>query len=279
MTTTAVALVVDVVTGLHLLTSSYIGYPLSGAGRFYGFGNAAFAVLAACTILAVSIHLHRAVRPGEALVAGALVLAVVLLADVAPTMGDDVGGALTLVPVFGLMIWVLGGKRLSWRAVVAAVVLTVGAVAGLAAVDAARAPYQQTHVARFLTGVRAGGGGAFWPTLVRRTSNNVSALGASVWTAIVPLLVLGLIYLIVRSPRWGEIISAGPLRVGAVAAFACGLLGFLANDSGVIVPALIFVFVGPYAVLLALAHEGGGPRWLTPADASGRPAPLTASSP
>ncbi|MDQ1403131.1 MAG: hypothetical protein QOG03_1447 [Actinomycetota bacterium] len=278
MATTAVILVIDVATGVHLLTASYIGYPLSGAGRFFGLGNAAFAVLSSCAILSACLHLHHAPRRDEALVTVTLALAVVFLADTAPTMGDDVGGALTLVPVLGLMLWVLFGRRLSWRPVVGALVATAAAVGVLALVDAAQAPHDQTHVARFFTGVHSGGRGALWSTFLRRTGNNLTALTASFWTAIVPLLVLGLIYLLLRNRRWREVIPAGPLRMGAVAAFSAGLIGFAANDSGVIVPGLVFVFVGPYLTLLALDHEAEKPQLVTPAPTTGPAASIPAVS-
>jgi hypothetical protein len=48
-----------------------------------------------------------------------------------------------------------------------------------------------------------------------------------------------------------------------------GLLGWLVNDSGVVVAALVFVFVGPYLTLLALGHVGDRPELLAPAGEGG----------
>lgn len=251
MMATMAVLIVDVATGVRLLTSSYIGYALSGAGRFYGLGNAAFAVLSVCALLTACIHVRYAPRRKEALLAATLGLGLVMLADMAPTLGDDVGGVMTLVPVFGLTLWVLWGRRLSWRPVAVAAVATVAVLAGLVAIDSSRAPERQTHLAHFFSDVRSGGVLTFWSTLAHRGGSAISTLGASFWTAIVPLLVVLLIYFLLRSPRWNEVIGPGALRTGAVAAFACGLIGFAANDSGVIVIALVFVFVGPYLALVA----------------------------
>lgn len=279
MVTTVAVLVADVSSGVHLLTSSFIGYPLSGSGRFYGLGNAGFSVLSVCTLLAACAHVHHAPRRREALVAVGLAFLLVLLADTAPTMGDDVGGVLTLVPVFGLTFWILVGRRLSWRPIAAAAATTVGLLAVLVTIDSTRAPSQQTHLGRFFTDVRSGGVAAFWSTVARRTTSNLGKLGTSVWTVIVPVLVLGLVYLLLRNRRWRETVPAGPLRIGVVAAFLCGLLGFAANDSGVIVTALVFVFVGPFVALLAFEQEAGGPQMIEPGSDRGRPAPLTAARP
>ena len=50
-------------------------------------------------------------------VAVAGLFAFVVLIDGAPSLGSDVGGILTLVPVFGLTLLVLSGRRLTTRAV------------------------------------------------------------------------------------------------------------------------------------------------------------------
>jgi hypothetical protein len=42
------------------------------------------------------------------------------------------------------------------------------------------------------------------------------------------------------------------LRAGVAAALLCGLLGFAVNDSGTVVTALVFVYLGPFITLLAL---------------------------
>ena len=77
--------------------------------------SSAFAALAASVLLWAAAHLAYAPRRKEAIVTVALVLAGVVLVDGAPTLGDDVGGILTLVPVFGLAVAALAGIRLRVR--------------------------------------------------------------------------------------------------------------------------------------------------------------------
>ena len=53
--------------------------------------------------------------------------------------------------------------------------------------------------------------------------------------------------------RWAELLPPkSPRRAGLIAALAAGLLGFAVNDSGVVVTAMVFVYVGPFMTLLAL---------------------------
>ena len=253
---TAAVIMFDVATGVRLQTSSLLGYSPHVAARFYGLGNAAFAVLAACSLLAAAIHVHYAARRREALFTAGLCLALVVIVDGAPPLGDDVGGILTLVPVFGLTMLVMAGRRLSWRAVALAGAASVALLVVAGAVDLLRDPESRTHLGRLITDVDDDGSGIFTTTVVRKLTTNVRILGASVWTWMVPIITIFAIYLLVWERRWESLLPKGSaLRAGAVGALAAGLLGFAVNDSGVIVTALVFVYLGPFLTLLALHYE------------------------
>ena len=66
---TVAVLVVDVATGARLQMSSILGYSPHTAARYVGFGNTAFAVLAACAVVAAALHVQYAPRRREALLA------------------------------------------------------------------------------------------------------------------------------------------------------------------------------------------------------------------
>lgn len=253
---TVAVIAVDTATGVHMQTSSLLGYSLHIAARFYGLGNAAFAVLAACTLLLVAIHVQYAPRRREALLFAAGLLALVVLVDGAPSLGDDVGGIITLVPAFGLTLYVMAGRRLSWKAVAAVGVLAVLVLGAATAVDLLRPPESRTHLGRLVSDVQSDGNDVFLTTVVRKLSTNVRILGTSIWTWILPIIAIFTIYLLVWERRWRDLLPPGSaLRAGAVGVLATGLLGFAVNDSGVIVAALVFVYIGPFLTLLALAHE------------------------
>lgn len=253
---TAVVIMVDTATGVHMQTSSLLGYSLHIAARFYGLGNAAFAVLAVCALLWAAIHVQYAPRRREALVFAAAVLALVIFVDGLPSLGDDVGGIITLVPAFGLTLYVMSGRRLSWRSVLTVFGIAVVVLAIAAGIDLLRPPEARTHLGRLVSDVQSDGNGVFLTTVLRKVSTNIRILGTSIWTWILPIIAIFTIYLLVWEGRWKTILPPrSALRAGAVGALATGLLGFAANDSGVIVAALVFVYIGPYITLLALAHE------------------------
>lgn|GEM_PF-99106 len=255
MGATVALLVVDVATGARLQTASILGYSPHTAARFYGLGNSAFAVLAGTTILAAALHVEHAPRRREALVAVAALFALVLVVDGAPTLGDDVGGILTLGPVFVLALVALSGRRLSWKAVAVALAATVAVVALAAGIDLLRPPEARTHLGRVVSDTLAGRGG-LGTTIARKAEANVRVFRASVWAWVVPIVAAFVLGLLVWQLRIDDLLPPrSPRRVGVVAAVAAGVLGCLVNDSGIVVTALVLVFVAPFLTLLALSEE------------------------
>ncbi|MBV8297610.1 MAG: hypothetical protein JO085_12285 [Acidimicrobiia bacterium] len=262
---TAVVLMVDVATGARLEVNSVLGYSPQTAARFFGIGNSAFAVLAATGILAAAIHLQYAPRRREAFltVAGFLVLLVVI--DGAPSLGGDVGGILTLVPVIGLALIAFSGRRVSWKSVAALVGLTAVVLGAAMVVDLLRPPDARTHLSRVITNVNQAGGSSFLTTVARKIATNLRVLHTTVWSWLVPIIAAFLLYLLLWDRRVIRVLPRGSaLHVGAVAALGAGLLGFAMNDSGVVITALVYLYLGPYLILLALDAQRPEPELFEP---------------
>jgi hypothetical protein len=271
-------IVVDLALGARLQYSSLLGYSLHTAARFYGLGNTAFAVLAASALVAACAHVEYAPRRRDALLTAAGLLVLVAVADGAPALGNDVGGILTLVPVFGVTLWALWGRRVSWRALAGAVAVLAVVLGAAAAVELARPPAERSHLGRFLTDLASGNGEAA-TTVARKAATNARVLGASIWTWMVPIAAVFALFVLVFMGRGGELLPRGSARrIGVVAVIAAGLIGFAVNDSGVVVTALVAVYLGPYITLLALDADRGGPVVFPPlpagTPAAGDAAPL-----
>jgi hypothetical protein len=252
---TVALLLVDLAFGAPLQMSSLLGYSPHTAARFTGFGNTTFAVFGACAVVVAALHVHHAPRRREALVGASALLVVVLIADAAPQLGADVGGILTFVPVFGLVIWALAGRKVSWRAVVGMGVATVLVLAVAVGIDLLRDPADRSHLARFV--LATGDDQAnFWTTLNRKWATNMRVLQQSIWAWMVPIVSVFALYVLVVARGWRRLLPVGsPLRVAVIGTLATGIVGWLTNDSGVVVAALAFVYVGPLLTILALSPE------------------------
>lgn len=146
----------DAAAGAHLAFNNPLGMNAVVAGRFYGASNTAFA-LAAGALVVVIVGVWEALGRGRrtALLVTSVLGGAALVADGAPQLGADVGGALTLVPTLAFLGAGLAGLRLSWRRWLAIGATTVLVVGGFAAVDLIR-PGGPTHLGRFARQVADG---------------------------------------------------------------------------------------------------------------------------
>ena len=252
---TVAVLALDVATGARLQTSSLLGYSLHTAARFTGFGNTAFATLASTTVLLGAIHVAYAPRRREAVLSTACLFAFVVILDGAPSLGSDVGGILTLVPVFGLTLLVLSGRKVGVRALVVAGAVTLAALALATGIDLLRPASTRTHLGRLAADVGSNGLGAFTTTASRKLSVNFRSY-RSPWSWTVVIVAVYMLYVLGWARGWKELLPPGSaVRAGVVGALAAGLLGYAVNDSGVVVTAVVFVYLGPFLTMLALARE------------------------
>lgn len=246
----------DLVLGGNLQIETVFGYSPIVAGRFAGIGNISFAVLSASALLTGTLLVHRKGGGGALALAGALFAAVVVL-DGAPQLGSDVGGVVALVPGLGITLVLLSGRRPSWRMVLGFGAIAVALLGVFLAIDLARPPESQTHLARLFDDVRARGLGAFGETVRRKAEANLRVFRTSIWTLFVPPALGVLTWLLLRPRgRWRELAHAYPkLRSGLVGGLVLAVLAFAVNDSGIVIPAVILSFLVPMALMVHLSIE------------------------
>lgn len=253
-------LTVDIVVGGPLQFNTVFGYTPTVAGRFNGIGNPAFSMLAASGIILAALIAHRV--PGRRGVWAAIALlgwCVVL--DGAPSLGADVGGALTLVPAAGVTAWMLLGWRIRWRTVVIGGVATIAVVLAFGAFDLSRPAARQTHLGRLLADIGDNGFSAFQTVVLRKLNANLSVLTSSVWILMLPLVFAFIAFLMWRAPwRLRTIRERIPQERAAVAGLITAMvLGFALNDSGISVPGLMLGVANAALVNLLLRVDADLP--------------------
>ncbi|MDZ7676336.1 MAG: hypothetical protein U5K30_14870 [Acidimicrobiales bacterium] len=270
---TWLVLAVDILTGGELQIDTVFGYSPIVAGRFAGFGNLAFALVAmsavvlACGAWATS-RLAREPADGMARARGRTVVAMVGFLAVtvvligAPMWGSDVGGVLAAVPSFAVLVLVAAGLRVGWRRGALIVAGTAVALSAFAAIDLARPEEDRTHLGRLVDRVvGSDGSGGFGEVLQRKINSNVSILTSSVWTWTIPAA-LGLMVFLARR-RSGFLRDLQEQVPGIRATLAGGLLvaflGFALNDSGVAVPAMMFAILLPFLTYVLLRWDPARP--------------------
>jgi hypothetical protein len=264
---TLLLLAVDVMTGSRLQLEAPFGLSLLVSGRFYGIGNDALGVYCVSALVAAgwtgrlgSGRLGRGrVPPGLA------AAAVGLLAVVAsgwPGFGAKVGGTIALVPCLLLLVGWPGGARVGKRwavpVAVSGLALFLAFAAGSYFLPAAGVSDMGTFAGNLLHG-RADG------LLQRKISSNVGSLTLSVigWLIPVAAAATGLALwrpAALRLRTLADAFAALPLlRMLAWLAWLVLVIGWLADDSGVVVPAVALSFAVPLTIAMACSVNLSGP--------------------
>jgi hypothetical protein len=239
---TLVVLAADVVLlGSRLQLASVFGQNPVVGGRFYGFGNTSFALYGLAVLVVVAWVAGAGIRSRA--VSAALAL-LVLLAGLAveglPGLGADFGGPPGLL-LGGLLVIALAARVRLGAARVVAAVLGAAVLAGLVAgLDWLRPAGSRTHLGEFVQSVVSGDAGA---VVGRKLAQNLANLGSP------PLLAMSVATVVLAVVAWR--VGWRPVPGGAAVlagAAVLGVVGFLVNDSGLVIPAFVAVVLGPLLV-------------------------------
>ncbi len=256
-----VLLVVDALVGAPLQFNSALGYSPTVAGRFTGFSNPAYALVAASTVLAAPLLAHR-IGGRRGVWSAIALMGVVVVVDGAPFWGSDVGGILSMVPAFVVTAVLLLGWRVRWRTVAWSVVGLVVALAAFTALDMARPPERRTHLGRLVERIDDRGIGDFVVIVQRKLADNLGSLRQSVWGFVLPIaLALGIWLFLRARDRLRRVVDDVPeARIAGVGLAIVGLLGWALNDSGIAIPGVMLTVAMASLVWLLVrtdADRGG----------------------
>lgn len=235
-------LTIDIVTGGWLQLDTPFGYSPIVAGRFAGFGNQAFSMLALSGLMVASYFVEqRCSREGPA-DAGVVAMvgvffAVTLLVDGHPALGSDVGGVLAFLPAAAIALLLFRRVRIRARLIVAIIASSVVVIGGFAALDMSRPAESRTHLSRFVMKIFDGHAGE---VLQRKLDANLSVL-TNVWTWFIPIAMIYFAYLTWRPNRTFSRLRGAHREFHAfeVSALLLGVLSMLLNDSGISMPAMM----------------------------------------
>lgn len=258
---TLAVLSVDAIAGSRLQLSSLFGLSPLVAGRFYGFGNVAFAVFAMAGLFTATVAASYLVKTGRRLAAGLVVAGIGLFAvaiDGWQAWGADFGGVIAMVPGFALLGLAIAQVRVTPVRVLGIAAATAVAVAVLATLDWLRPADQRSHLGRFVQQVLDGDAG---DVVVRKAEAMLHSLTRGPEGILVPIAMILVAIWVSRPERFrlawlSHLYQRAPaLRAGLIAMIVTAILAALVNDSGVQIPAVCLGVVVPW-VLAASARQG-----------------------
>ncbi|HXJ28685.1 MAG TPA: hypothetical protein VNH17_23460 [Streptosporangiaceae bacterium] len=248
---TLLVLAVDVMTGSRLQLDAPYGLSLLVSGRYYGIGNDALGVYCVSALVAAGWIAGLVRRPA---LAAALVGLLAVVASGWPGFGAKAGGTIALVPCLVLLVAWLAGFRLGGRMAVPvafsglALFLVFAAISFL--LPAAGISDMGAFAADLLHG-RAG------DVLQRKAGSNVGSITTSTLGWLIPVVAVASAAALWRpaAMRLRTLACAFEARpLLRILGWLCWLvlvIGWFADDSGVIVPAAALPFVIPLTIGMA----------------------------
>lgn len=261
---TVAVIAVDVTTGSRLQLGTPFGLSVLEAGRYYGIGNWAVGIYAVCAILAVGwlggLVSRRGSR-GLAVLTVALFGAFAVIACGWPGFGAKVGGTIALVPGLLLLVLRVAGVRITARRVVLVLASGVALFAVFALVNHFVPATGHSDIGAFAGNFLHGRAGGL---LDRKVTSMLGSLNPGLYSPLVPVVLVAAGILLVR-PSWfaARALDRGchtlPLLQTVLAVMLLvAVLGWFADDSGIVVAATALPVALPLAIAVLAAFPSDG---------------------
>ena len=258
---TVAVLGVDVMTGSGLQLETPFGLSVLEAGRFYGIGNEALGFYGLSGLFGaawLALVLLRRYSPSRrpAVLAVAAVATFTVFASGWPGFGGKVGGTIAMVPCFLLLAMAVAGIRLNWRRVLLVAVSGLALFAVFALISYLVPATGHSDIGVFAGNTLHGRSGGL---LLRKINSNLGSLSVNAFSPLIPIVAI-VTGLMLWRPAWFRLttmpaaFAAEPLlRPVLGVLWLMPVLGWLANDSGVIVAAAVLPFALPLAIAILAA--------------------------
>jgi hypothetical protein len=226
------------------------------AGRFTGINNATFATIIAASIMLGGMLVH-ALERRYAIASMLALFAAVVVVDVAPMWGADVGGILAGFPSLAVTAILLLGWRLRWHliALISLAVLVVAILIGL--FDLSRDPADRTHLGRLFERIRSDGVSGLSTMVNRKIRQNLRTFTGSIWRYVLIPVLASAVALGFTRPRPLIALRArfAPIDRTLAAIAIAGVLGYAVNDSGIAIPGMMLAMLAPVIGSMLLHSE------------------------
>ncbi len=256
---TMLVILVDQWMGAPFSFTNFSGYSPLLAARFYGLGNEGAALMFGSALVGVSLLFDtwpdsRWTRIGTRW-GLALIGVMTIVTSSAPFWGANVGVAIWGVVGFVLAWFLMNGHHVSWKMVFVTLVVVALLIGVFSAFDL-MAGNAQTHLGRALTSAQKGGVGELAAIVARKAQTNLRVLTKTNW-AYVLVAVLAFLGFMRWRPQgdFADTLGANPYFSDAITVcLTAGAVAYFTEDSGIVIPAMIFLFLGIGIVWLMLAR-------------------------
>ena len=233
-------IIIDCVIGTPLMKSGIMSYDAINGARYYGVGNEYEGVTIASAVFALAVLLnYKKISKWLAVVLSL----VILITSAMPSMGANVGGAISESVAYLLFILLIFDVKLDLKKIIMIGVATVLVVVAFAGLDFLMGT--ESHLAVFTNQIIQEGPAAIFNTFGRKIQMNLKLAKSSVWVniLIVSIIIIGAL-IFKPSGYFKKIHDKYPMIFkGYMASFVGCIVTLLVNDSGIVAASTAAIYI------------------------------------
>lgn len=239
----------DTLFGSYLMKNSIMSYDAIVGARYYGIGNEYQGIIIGSSIMGMALLLQNKKLPK---IIVPILSIIILFISASPTMGANVGSAISESVAFIIFIMLIFNIKLDWKKLLIALVGAGVVVLAFALIDMLTG--SKSHLSLFITRIFADGPSAIIEVFSRKISMNLKLLRTSAWVSIIALGIIsvGLIRLIHKNTFKNIINNNKYLTKGLLGITAGAFITLLVNDSGVVSSATTILYISIPFVIIAI---------------------------
>lgn len=233
-------IIIDCVIGTPLMKSGIMSYDAINGARYYGVGNEYEGVTIASAVFALAVLLNYKKISKWLVVVLSLVI---LITSAMPSMGANVGGAISECVAYLLFILLIFDVKLDLKKIIMIGVATVLVVVAFAGLDFLMGT--ESHLAVFTNQIIQEGPAAIFNTFGRKIQMNLKLAKSSVWVniLIVSIIIIGAL-IFKPSGYFKKIHDKYPMIFkGFMASFVGCIVTLLVNDSGIVAASTAAIYI------------------------------------
>jgi hypothetical protein len=237
---TIAVITIDSVFGTYLMQNNIMSYDAIIGARYYGIGNEYEGVTIASAIFALAVLLSYNKIPKWLI---AVLSIIILITSAYPSMGANVGGAISESVAYLLFILLIFDTKFDFKKVILLGLAAVAVVVIFAGLDIVSG--SESHLGLFIKQILLNGPGAIIQTFSRKIEMNLKLAQTSVWVNIL-LAGIGIIAIFIFRPskHFRDIGREYPvLFKGFVASMVGCIVTLLVNDSGIVAAATASIYI------------------------------------
>ena len=233
-------IVIDSAMGTYFMKNCIMSYDAIVGARYYGIGNEYEGVTIASAVFALSVLLNYKKIPKWLV---AVLSVIILITSAFPSMGANVGGAISECVAYLLFIMLIFDIKLDFKKILILGLSAVAIVVVFAALDLFMGT--ESHLGVFAKQILQEGPSAIILTFTRKISMNLKLAKSTVWVNILltGIFVIGIF--IFRPSKHMKNISNkyNMIFKGFIASLVGCIITLLVNDSGIVAAATASIYI------------------------------------